>query len=155
MIKEMDYFGVLLESMEVKGVVSIDDSLPVLNKIAQQMKSLRERKAMGLANPRQIFECYYPSFVSSIVLDTIRSRLFLSKANKDNPQIAVDSLAVLPYLKEIAINLEVANNSSDFLKLASGLQEKAMNHNLFHPKTERIENLGQALKEITEEVEII
>lgn len=151
----MDSFGVLLENMEKRGVVNLDSSLPVLNKIAQQMKSSREKKTTELTNPRQIFKFYYPSFVSSIVLDTIKNRLLHSKRNKDNPQIAVDSLAVLPYLKEVAINLEIKNSNSNFLRLASDLQEKAINHNLFNPQIDRIEDVDKALMEISKEIEFV
>ncbi|MBI4116229.1 hypothetical protein HY449_00625 [Candidatus Pacearchaeota archaeon] len=152
MLSQLDQLNIEFEEMERKGEVNIELSLPMINRIASELKNLRDQKINLIKSPEEIFEVYHLSLVSLIVLENIRGRLKVAKENQDNPKIALNSLAVLPNIKEAVVKLQEERVNKTFLDLASQIQLNASLNNLFTIQKDKMDNLSETIFEIVDEI---
>lgn len=152
MLPQLDQLSIEFKDMEIKGRVSPETALPLLNKIAVELKDLSEKKTNSFKIPEEIFEVHHLSLVTLIVLDNIKDRLKNSKIKQDNPQIALDSLTVLPILKEAVAKIQETDADETFLDLASQIQLNASQNNLFIVKRDCMTNLDETIFEVVGEI---
>lgn len=155
MRKEADKLSISLEKMETKGCVDLDSSLPVIRNLAADLISFRENLINSDMSPQKIFRLYYPSFVVSIVLQNMKDRLKEAEKLHDNPIVALHALKVMPFLKEVIIQLESDKKDFNLISKATDLQLNATKNNLFKLDQNRVKTADKLLQEIAEDIKIL
>jgi hypothetical protein len=152
LIKLKDNF----QKMEEIGKVEpcLEESLKLLNNSAQDLIVIRENKLKN-KKPEEAFNFYHLSLVSSIILDSIKKRLIDAKKMNDNPEIAKDSLEILPFLNAAMGMLNLKKSDENFIDFANEMQTSAFKHNLFQPQLIKKKEIIGAISETIKRINLV
>jgi hypothetical protein len=150
MIEEVEKLTICLEEMEQRGKVDFNGSRPIIDNLAKSLILFRENLLKSNMPNEEVFKTYYPSFVVSVVLQNIVTRLKEAEKAHDNPIIAMNSLKVIPAMRSIILGFQEKSNF-DFMNLATSLQLNAKANGLFNIDYNRLKTADDVLKDIISE----
>ncbi len=156
MIQQINLLESTLKKMESKGEVRpfLSDSLRLIDQISGEIKGIKENKIKEDISPSEVFDFYHLSLVSSIVLDSMKERLEQSEEAHDNPVSALESLRVLPNLKEVAMKLQLKRTDGTFIDIAGCLQLNAYLNNLFKLNRKKSKEIEKTFNSVANNISI-
>src|SRR3989304_1043833 len=157
MLEQINKLEGYFESMEKDGKVDVylEDTLLTINKTIDRLKKLNMDLLSKKDLPDHLFELRHLINVNLLIFSSMYERLKTAKENKDNPIIAVNSLNVLPLLKESADNINKLKRDELTLDLAMSLQMTASRNNLFNLDSSNPNNrLGKIFGDIASGIDL-
>ncbi len=145
------------ESMENEGKVDnyLDDTLFTIEQVEKKLNHLNIVLLAKKDVPNQLFELHHLINVNLLIFGSMYKRLKTAKKNKDNPVIAVNSLSVLPFIREGIENINKLKKDELNLDLAMSLQMVASRNNLFQFNDSKPKkNLGKIFGGIAKEIDL-
>ncbi len=157
MLEQINKLENYFENMEKDGKVDpyLKDSLSTIDQIRKNLNKLDVVLLLKKDAPNQLFELHHLINVNLLIFDSMHKRLKMVKESNDNPKIAINSLNVLPFLKEGVHNINKLRRDELTLDLAMSLQMVASRNNLFHFESSKPKkNLGKIFGGIVEGIDL-